>query len=211
MLLSWARTTRLLRGRRRYNISWRTLSSVNNSKKERHAIKFDISQDIGHLARGSVFCSHGGSVVHSTICSKSSTEEGQGFLPLTVDYKSKYSAFGRIPKNSNRRERHGTDDEILASRVIDRSIRPLFDSNFRDETQIITTAHAVDSVHDPIVLGINATSCALLQAGLPWTGPVGCVRVGLVDDELIANPTIEELDRSTLDLLYTGTTYRTIM
>lgn len=166
---------------------------------------------MGHLAKGSVFCTHGESVVHVAVCSKSPESSGGSFLPLTVDYKSRLSSLGKIPTTSNRRERHGTDEEILASRVIDRSVRPLFPKDFRDDTQITTTAHAVDGVHDPIVLGVNAASCALLKAGLPWSGPVGCVRVGCVDGELIANPSVEQLKRSSMNLLYTCTAFRTIM
>ena len=150
-------------------------------------------------------------MVHVAVCSKTPIGAGENFLPLTVDYKSRFSGLGKIPTNNNRRERHGTDEEILASRVIDRSVRPLFPKDFRDDTQITTTAHAIDGVSDPIVLGVNAASCALLQAGLPWSGPVGCVRVGRVDGELIVNPSMEQLENSTLDLLYTGTNHRTIM
>jgi polyribonucleotide nucleotidyltransferase len=169
---------------------------------------------MAHLAQGSIFCSHGNTAVHVAVCSKlptSATSAGDSFLPLTVDYKNKFSSLGKIPMNTNRRERHGTDDEILASRVIDRSIRPLFPKSFRNDTQITTTSHAVDGVSDPIVLGVNAASCALLQAGLPWHGPVGCVRVGCIDGKLVANPSIADMASSTLDLLYTGTEYRTIM
>jgi polyribonucleotide nucleotidyltransferase len=166
---------------------------------------------MGHLAKGSVFCSHGESVVHVAVCSKPPVGAGESFLPLTVDYKSRFSALGKIPTNNNRRERHGTDEEILASRVIDRSVRPLFPKDFRDDTQITTTAHVVDGASDPIVLGVNAASCALLHAGLPWSGPIGCVRVGCVDGKFIANPSMDELKNSTMDLLYTGTEYRTIM
>lgn len=150
-------------------------------------------------------------MVHAAVCSKPAQGAAENFLPLTVDYKSRFSSLGKIPPNSNRRERHGTDDEILAARVIDRSVRPLFSRGFRDDTQITTTAHAVDGVSDPIVLGVNAASCALLQAGVPWRGPVGCVRVAKVAGELIANPSMDQLQASSLDLLYTGTSYRTIM
>jgi polyribonucleotide nucleotidyltransferase len=166
---------------------------------------------MGHLAKGSIFCSHGDSVVHVAVCSKAPISVGESFLPLTVDYKSRFSSLGKVPTNNNRRERHGTDEEILASRVIDRSVRPLFPKDFRDETQITTTAHVVDGTSDPIILGVNAASCAVLQAGLPWNGPVGCVRVGQIDGEFVANPSMEQLARSSLDLVYTGTEHRTIM
>lgn len=168
------------------------------------------SSIMGHLAKGSAFCYHGNCVVHVAVCSKVPISSGDSFLPLTVDFRSLYTGLGKIPSNNVRRERE-TDQETLASRVIDRSLRPLFPKYFRDETQITATVHAVDGMTDPIVLAVNAASFALLQTGLPWHGPVGCVRVGQVDGELIANPTLEQLKQSTLDLLYAGTEYRTTM
>ena len=165
----------------------------------------------GHLAKGSVFAALGNTVVHATVCSKASEEDKGGFLPLTVDFRAKMAALRKIPMNNKRRERHGTDDEILASRVIDRSIRPLFPKSFKDDTQITVTTHAVDANCDPIVLGVNAASFSVLQSNLPWYGPVGCVRVALIEGKFVVNPTLEQLEKSDLDLVYTGNKYRTVM
>lgn len=97
---------------------------------------------LGHLAEASAVCFHGGSVVHATVCSARNANPEDDFLPLTVDYRSRSYAFGRIPVNPNRRERHGTDDETLVSRVIDRAIRPLFPKGYVNEVQVTVTAHA---------------------------------------------------------------------
>ena len=97
---------------------------------------------LGHLAEASALCFHGGSVVHATVCSARNANPEDDFLPLTVDYRSRSYAFGRIPVNPNRRERHGTDDETLVSRVIDRAIRPLFPKGYVNEVQVTVTAHA---------------------------------------------------------------------
>ena len=97
---------------------------------------------MGHLAEASAVCFHGGSVVHATVCSARNANPEDDFLPLTVDYRSRLYASGRISTNPNRRERHGTDDETLVSRVIDRAIRPLFPKGYVNEVQVIVTAHA---------------------------------------------------------------------
>ena len=97
---------------------------------------------MGHLAEASAVCSQGGSVVHATVCSARNSNPQDDFLPLTVDYRSRSYAAGRIPKSSNRRERHGSDEEILVSRVIDRAIRPLFPKGYVNEVQVTVTAHA---------------------------------------------------------------------
>ncbi|XP_065218144.1 polyribonucleotide nucleotidyltransferase 1, mitochondrial [Planococcus citri] len=123
------------------------------------------------------------------------------FLPLVVDYRQKAAAAGRIPTNFLRRETGPNEHEILTSRLIDRSLRPLFPAGFTNETQIICNLLAVDGVHDPDVLSINAASAALTLSDIPWNGPVGAVRVGMLGDELIVNPTRRELSRSSLNLI----------
>lgn len=99
-----------------------------------------------------------------------------GFMPLTVDYRQKYAAAGRIPMNFVRRELGKSDREILSARLIDRSLRPLFASNFRIETQLVCNMLALDAVYTPDVLSINAASLALALSDIPWNGPVAAVR-----------------------------------
>jgi polyribonucleotide nucleotidyltransferase len=152
---------------------------------------------------------HGGTVVHAVVASARAEKPTQDFLALTVDYRDRAYAHGRVPLNASRRERHGSDEEILAARAIDRAVRPLFPRGYVDEVQITVTAHAVDG--DAVVTAVNTASCALSLSSQPWFGPIGCVRVGLLDGHLKINLTAEERKISTLDLLYAGTKQRPIM
>lgn len=172
----------------------------------------------GHLARGSVLSTRGGTVVHAAVCIAPIAEETDDvFVPLNVEYRARHYAYGAIPGNIQRRERHGTDDEVLVARFVDRSIRPLFDKGLWPNIHITVTNHATDGIHDPTVLAVNAASLALMKAGYtttassPWHGPVACVRVGLLNGKLVLNPTIEEMAASELDLVYAGTWARPIM
>uniref|UniRef100_T1HAV7 polyribonucleotide nucleotidyltransferase n=1 Tax=Rhodnius prolixus TaxID=13249 RepID=T1HAV7_RHOPR len=126
------------------------------------------------------------------------------FLPLTVDYRQKAAAAGRIPTSHHRRDTPPTEQEILTSRVIDRSLRPLFLSDFNNEIQIICNVLAVDGIHDPEVLCVNAASTALALSNLPWNGPIGCVRVGLIEDKVVVAPTRRDLANSSLNMLVTA-------
>jgi polyribonucleotide nucleotidyltransferase len=167
---------------------------------------------MGHLSESSVIASYGGSIVHVAVNSQASTEAGEDFLPLTVDYRARMSAFGLLPEGSRRREKSpGSDEEILVARFIDRAVRPLFPSGYVDEVQVTITNHATDGVNDPTVLALNATSMALLKSNQPWFGPIGCVRVGLVENKLVVNPSVQSLKESPFDLLYAGTIDRTLM
>ena len=174
------------------------------------SIRFSIGA-FGPLAEGSVTCSKQNTMVHAVVTSSYNADAKDDFLPLTVDYRDRLYAHGQIPQTNNQRERHNSDEEILASRVIDRAIRPLFPSLYLNEVQIIVTAHSVDGVEDPVALAVNAVSCALMQSRQPWDGPVGCVRVGIVDGIIKVNPTVHELESSPLNLLYAGTRERPLM
>ena len=129
----------------------------------------------------------------------------QSFLPLIVDYRQKAAAAGHIPTNFLRRELGPTEHEILTSRLIDRSIRPLFPSGYNYETQIMCNMLSLDGVNDPDVLSINGASAALSLSDIPWNGPIGAVRVGLIDNEIVFNPTKRELQNSILNLIVTAT------
>ncbi|KAF2987768.1 hypothetical protein EK904_015180 [Melospiza melodia maxima] len=127
-----------------------------------------------------------------------------GSAVVQVDYRQKAAAAGRIPTNYLRRELGSTDKEILTSRVIDRSIRPLFPAGYFYDTQILCNLLAVDGVNDPDILAINGASAALALSDIPWNGPIGAVRVGLVDGETVINPTRKEMASSTLNLVVAG-------
>ena len=160
----------------------------------------------GQYARFTDGCSvakMGDTAVMVTVVSKPKPTPSS-FLPLVVDYRQKSAAAGRIPTNFARRELGITEKEILTSRLIDRSLRPLFPAGFNNETQIICNLLAVDSVHDPDILSINAASASLVLSDVPWNGPIAAVKLGLIDKEIIVNPTRKESSESKLNLIVTS-------
>ncbi|XP_030052070.1 polyribonucleotide nucleotidyltransferase 1, mitochondrial [Microcaecilia unicolor] len=166
--------------------------------------KLEISS--GKLARfadGCAVVQLGDSSVMVTAVSKTKPSPSQ-FMPLVVDYRQKAAAAGRIPTNYLRRELGSTDKEILTSRIIDRSIRPLFPAGYFYDTQIICNLLAVDGVIEPDILAINGASAALALSDIPWNGPIGAVRVGMIDGEFVVNPTRKEMSSSKLNLVVAG-------
>ena len=167
-----------------------------------------ISIETGRLAKqadGSVIVRSGDTMVLVTACTAATPREGIDFLPLTVDYKEYTYASGRIPGGFFKREGKPTEKEVLTSRLIDRPIRPLFPAGWRNETQIIALVLSADSEHDSDVLAITGASAALALSGIPFTRSIAGVRMGLVDGELVVNPTFEQRKRSRLDLIVAGT------
>ncbi|KAF3826760.1 hypothetical protein GH733_009285 [Mirounga leonina] len=145
----------------------------------------------------------GDTAVMVTAVSKTKPSLSQ-FMPLVVDYRQKAAAAGRIPTNYLRREIGSSDKEILTSRVIDRSIRPLFPAGYFYDTQVLCNLLAVDGVNEPDVLAINGASVALSLSDIPWNGPIGAVRIGMIDGECVVNPTRKEMSSSTLNLVVAG-------
>ena len=133
------------------------------------------------------------------------------FFPLTVEYKEKTYAAGKIPGGFIKREGRPSEKEILAGRLIDRSIRPLFPDGFRNEVQVFVTVISADQENDADVLGLVAASAALALSPVPWQGPIGGVRVGRVDGHWILNPTFQQLEVSTLDVVVSGTADSIVM
>ena len=166
-----------------------------------------ISLETGRLAKqagGAVVARMGDTMVLCTAVLATEAREGQSFFPLTVDYREKFSAGGKIPGGFIKREGRSTDKETLSSRIIDRSIRPLFGDNFFNEVQIICSVMSADDQNDgDVVAGVGA-SAALMLAGAPYDGPIAHVRVGRVEGELVVNPTIEELAGSDINLVVAG-------
>src|SRR6266487_7156438 len=151
-----------------------------------------ISFETGNLAKqahGSAVVRIGDNVVLATAVSNPDPREGIDFFPLTVDYREYTYAGGRIPGGFIKREGRPSEKEILTSRQIDPPIRPLFPEAFRNETQVVAFVYSADKENDPDVLGINGASCALALSDIPFHGPVGAVRVGIVDDQFVVNPT----------------------
>src|SRR5512145_2919184 len=167
-----------------------------------------LTLETGRVAKqadGAVMVRYGDSVVLATVTASKSAVEGQDFFPLSVDYRERAYAGGRIPGGFFKREGRPAEKEILTSRLIDRPLRPLFPKGFRNEIQLIVLAISADQENDPGILAMNGASAAVLVAGLPFLGPFGAVRVGLVDGRLVVNPTDSERDRTTLDLVVAAT------
>ncbi len=166
-----------------------------------------ITIETGRLAKqagGAVVVRMEDTMVLCTAVVSNEVRAGQSFFPLTVDYREKYAAGGKIPGGFIKREGRPTDKEILSSRLIDRSIRPLFPDGFRNEVQIIAYVISADNENDADVLAGVGASAALLLAGAPFDGPIAQVRVGRVGGSFVLNPTISELEESDFDLIVAG-------
>src|SRR5262245_18350062 len=163
--------------------------------------------ETGKLAKqagGGVVVRYGDSVVLVTACRAASAREGIDFLPLTVDYRAYTYASGRIPGGFFKREGKPAEKEVLTSRVIDRPIRPLFPSGWRYETLVIALVLSADAENDTDLLAITGASAALAVSEIPFQKTIAGVRVGLVDDQYVINPTFEQRKRSRLDLVVAG-------
>jgi len=157
------------------------------------------------LANGAVNVRVGETNVLVTACVAQTIKPGQDWFPLTVDYREKYAAAGRFPGGYFKREGRPSEKEILTSRLCDRPCRPLFPEGFLNEVQIIGQLLSADQINDADISMVNGASAALAISDIPWAGPIGCVRVAEIDGQFVANPTIEQMFQSTLDLIYVGT------
>jgi polyribonucleotide nucleotidyltransferase len=174
-------------------------------------VTFETGKVAG-LANGSVWARMGDTVVLCTAVTDRNAPDATGFLPLTVDYRERAHATGRIPRTRDRRDGQPSDQEVLAARVIDRVVRPLFPSGFVFDSQLLASLHSSDGVCDPVVTAVNAASAALCVSDMPWNGPAGCVRVGLIRGELVVNPDCRQLrEEGEMDLLYAGTIRSSLM
>jgi polyribonucleotide nucleotidyltransferase len=163
------------------------------------------------LAHGSVLATYGETVVLATVVSSNQPREGIDFLPLTVEFEEKMYAAGKIPGGFFKREGRAPESAILNARLIDRPIRPLFPKDYHNEIQVVITVLSTDQQNDPGTLGSIAASAAISISDVPFYGPVGAVRIGYIEDELVLNPTLTELPFSRLDLAVAGTTDAVMM
>ena len=164
--------------------------------------------ETGRIARqadGAVLATYGETTVLATVVGAKAPKPGQDFFPLTVNYQEKAFAAGRIPGGYFKREGRPSEKETLVSRLIDRPIRPLFPEGYRNDTQVVVTVLAHDLENDPDILAMVATSAALTLSGIPFMGPIGAARVGMIGGALKLNPTIDEIKTSSLDLVVAGT------
>jgi len=160
---------------------------------------------VANQANGNVVVRYGDTVVMTNVTASKEAQEGVDFFPLSVNYEEKLYAVGRIPGSFNRREGKPSDKAILVSRAIDRPIRPLFPSDFRNDVCVVNTVLSVDHDCSPEVCANIGTSAALSISDIPWGGPTAAVQVGYVDDKIIINPTSEQNKHSRLRLTVAGT------
>ena len=168
----------------------------------------EISFETGKLAKqadGAVVVRSGDTVVLGTAQGRTEAREGADFFPLTVDVEERMYAAGKIPGGFFKREGRPTERAILTARMTDRPVRPLWPKGYRNETQCVATVFSADMVTAHDILCINAVSAALTVSPLPFLGPIGAVRMGIVDGNLVVNPTLQETEESELDLIVVGT------
>lgn len=167
--------------------------------------KFETGK-LNKLATGSCVVTVGESVVMATVVVSEGIKEGIDYFPLSVDFQDKWYATGKISGSRFvKREGRGSELGILRSRMIDRSIRPMFPKGYMNELQVIVTPLSLDETIDPVVVGFNAASASLMLAGAPFEGPLSAARVGRIDGKLVLNPSYEDLEKSELDILVAGT------
>ncbi|MEE5995614.1 MAG: polyribonucleotide nucleotidyltransferase, partial [Candidatus Enteromonas sp.] len=166
-----------------------------------------LSVETGEIAKqadGSALIRFGDTVVLATACCADEPKDGD-FFPLTVNYEEKQYAIGKIPGSFLRREGRSGEHATLSARLIDRPIRPLFADGFRNEVQIVATVMSCDPDNTPEMTGLLGASLALCISDIPFDGPVAGVYVGRVDGKFIINPTVEEKEKSDIDLAVAGT------
>ncbi len=167
-----------------------------------HEMTFEAGK-LAKLADGSVVVTYGQTQVLAT-CVRSKPREGIDFFPLTIDVEERMYAAGKIPGSFFRREGRPGETAILTARLIDRPLRPTFKEGFRDEVQVICTILSVDMANPYDIPAMNAAACAVGLAGLPFDGPVAAVRLGMIGGQWVVNPTFQELEDATFDIVVAG-------
>ena len=168
----------------------------------------DLILETGRMAKqanGSVYATYGGSSVLATACCGSNEIDGLDYVPLQVEYNEKYYAAGKIPGGFLKREGRPKDKEILVCRLIDRPMRPLFDKAFKREIQVVPTVVSTDQQNPPDMIAMVAAFASVCVSDIPFNGPCAAVRVSLCGDEYVINPTFEQIETSSLDIVVAGT------
>ena len=167
-----------------------------------------LKLETGKIARqadSTVIATYGGTTVMCNVVAAKEANPDMDFFPLTVNYQEKYYSVGKIPGGFFKREARPTEKETLVSRLIDRPVRPLFHKDFKNETQVTCTVLSHDQENDSDVVAMVAASAALTLSGLPFLGPLGAIKIGVIDDEFVVNPTKSQLSNSKLELVLAGT------
>ncbi len=173
-----------------------------------------LTIDTGKLAvqaESAVTVRYGDTVVLVTVCISEEPRGDGDFVHLTVDYEERHYAVGKIPGSFIRREGRPSEEATLAGRLTDRSLRPLFDKNLRNDVQIVVTVLSTDQENDPDILAVNGASAAMHMSSIPFYGPISAVRVGYLDGKLVLNPTLPQLADSQLDLVIVSTREAVVM
>jgi polyribonucleotide nucleotidyltransferase len=167
--------------------------------------------EIARQANGAVLARYGDTVILAAVTASPDDRGREDFFPLTVDYRERSYAAGKIPGGFFKREGRPGEKEILTSRIIDRPLRPLFAEGYLHETQVLCTVLSVDQQNDPDLVAVIAASAALMVSDVPFLGPISAVRMGYVDGRLLINPTYEELNKSRLNMVVAGTKEAIVM
>jgi polyribonucleotide nucleotidyltransferase len=200
-----------------FQINWREERMENGEMMEKTEVKIGkhtLTLETGRMAKqadGAVFVTYGDTAVLVTAVASDDIREGIDFLPLTVDYREKTYAAGKIPGGFFKREGRPSEKETLTCRLIDRPVRPLFPEGFCNETQICATVVSHDQENDPDVLSIVGASAALAISQIPFVKLIGAVRVGRIDGEFVANPDKTDLEQSDINLVVVGTKEALVM
>lgn len=187
---------------------------MNPTTKQFQYGQHTVTLETGVIARqatAAVMASIDDTSVLVSVVAKKEAKEGQSFFPLTVNYQEKTYAAGKIPGGFFKREGRPSENETLTSRLIDRPIRPLFPEGFLNEVQVVATVVSVNPQINPDIVAMIGTSAALAISGVPFAGPIGAARVGVIDNEYVLNPTLDELEKSQLDLVVAGTEQAVLM
>ena len=174
------------------------------------ALRIEVGK-FAQQANGAAAVQYGNTVVLVTACTSSEPREGIDFLPLTVDYEERLYAAGKIPGSFIRREGRPTEEAVITSRLIDRSLRPLFPKGFRREIQIVAMVLSVDQENDPDICALTGASAALTLSNIPFFGPISAIHVGYIDNTLIINPTLPQMEDSLLDLIVASSKESVVM
>ena len=173
-----------------------------------------LTLETGKIARqadASVLVTYGGTTVMANVVAAKKPRADIDFFPLTVNYQEKFYSVGKIPGGFFKREARPTEKETLICRLIDRPIRPLFHKDFKNETQVMCTVLSHDQENDSDIVALIAASAAVTLSGLPFMGPLGAAKIGMIDNKLIANPTLAEIKESNLELVVAGTSQGVLM
>src|SRR5438132_12864679 len=186
-----------MRPRREGPVTTQSTRTVGSSE-----MKFE-SGKLAKLAAGSALVTIGETQILAT-CTSSNPREGIDFFPLTVDVEERMYAAGKIPGGFFRREGRPSETAILTARLLDRPLRPTFKEGYRDEVHVVITVLSVDQANPYDIPGRNGASLAVMAAGLPFEGPVGAVRLGYIGGQWKVNPTFQELELATFDIVVAG-------